>query len=220
MPDAMNDVVVAVGIEVADARSPRAVVLDADRIGDFAELARALLEEERVAPDARASRRRGTTPATSSSTSCFSRSGPTISLMSECMSVMKMSRRPSLLKSNTLMPIAPHDVRGKTCRLFLTKRLAADVLVVLVVALHVQHVEIEPAVVVDVDRAGVAGPGDVDAGPMRLRDVDEAVAAFVVIQDARLGPLRLQVAGERVLERRRSTCSRRPRSCRSCTVRR
>ena len=44
----------------------------------------------------------------------FSRSGPIVSLMSECMSVMKMSRRPSLLKSNTLMPIAPHDVRGNT----------------------------------------------------------------------------------------------------------
>ena len=51
----------------------------------------------------------------------WSCSGPTISLMSECMSVMKMSRRPSLLKSNTLMPIDPHDVRGNTSRLFLTK---------------------------------------------------------------------------------------------------
>ena len=51
-----------------------------------------------------------------------SRSGPIGSLMSECMSVMKMSRRPSLLKSNTLMPMAPHDVRGNTWRLFFTKR--------------------------------------------------------------------------------------------------
>ena len=53
----------------------------------------------------------------------FSRSGPIVSLMSECMSVMKMSRRPSLLKSKTLMPIAPHDVFGKTWRLLSTKRL-------------------------------------------------------------------------------------------------
>ncbi len=44
----------------------------------------------------------------------LSSSGPVGSLMSECMSVMKMSRRPSLLKSKTLMPIEPHDVRGKT----------------------------------------------------------------------------------------------------------
>ena len=44
----------------------------------------------------------------------LSSSGPIGSLMSECMSVMKMSRRPSLLKSNTLMPIEPHDVRGNT----------------------------------------------------------------------------------------------------------
>ena len=46
-----------------------------------------------------------------------------MSLMSECMSVMKMSSRPSLLKSKTLIPIAPHDVFGNTCRLFLTKPL-------------------------------------------------------------------------------------------------
>ena len=97
--------------------------------------------------------------------------------------------------------------------------LAAGVLVVLVVALHVQHVQIEPAVVVDVDRARVARPGEVDeARP--LRDVDEAVAALVAIQNASLGPRRLQVAGEGVLERRRSTCSRRRQSCSSYTVRR
>src|SRR6187549_1342122 len=53
----------------------------------------------------------------------FSRSGPICSLMSECMSVTKMSRRPSLLKSKTLIPIAPHDVRGNTWRLFLAKLL-------------------------------------------------------------------------------------------------
>ena len=79
---------------------------------------------------------------------------------------MKMSRRPSLLKSNTLMPIAPHDVRGNTCAALLDEALAADVLVVLVVALHVQHVEVRPAVVVDVDDARVAGPGEVHAAPV------------------------------------------------------
>ena len=36
-----EDVVESVGVEIADARSPRTVVLDADRVGDFAVLARA-----------------------------------------------------------------------------------------------------------------------------------------------------------------------------------
>src|SRR6185503_6251972 len=51
----------------------------------------------------------------------FSCSGGIVWLMSECMSVTKMSRRPSLLKSNTLIPIEPHDVLGKTWRLFFVK---------------------------------------------------------------------------------------------------
>src|SRR5690349_15217217 len=53
----------------------------------------------------------------------FSRDGSIISLMSECMSVLKISSSPSLLKSKTLIPLAPHAVRGHTSRLFLTKRL-------------------------------------------------------------------------------------------------
>jgi len=55
----------------------------------------------------------------------FSRSGPMGSLISECMSVTKMSWRPSLLKSNTLIPIEPHDVRGNTCRLLRMNRFPA-----------------------------------------------------------------------------------------------
>ena len=112
---------------------------------------------------------------------------------------MKMSRRPSLLKSKTLMPIEPHDVFGNTWRLFLTKLLAADVLVVLVVAQHVEHVEIGPAVVVDVDDAGVAGPGEV-VRPICFETSTKRLLPVVVIEDAALGALRLQVAGEGVLE--------------------
>ena len=61
-------------------------------------------------------------------------------------------------------------------------------------------IQIEPAVVVDVDRAGVARPRDVEEARL-FRDVDEAVSAFVAIEDAALGALGLQVAGEGVLER-------------------
>jgi hypothetical protein len=55
----------------------------------------------------------------------FSSSGPMVWLMSECMSVTKMSSLPSLLKSKTLIPMAPQDVRGKTWRLLRTKPLPA-----------------------------------------------------------------------------------------------
>ena len=127
--------------------------------------------------------------------------------MSECMSVTKRSSRPSLLQSKTLIPIEPQGVFGKQLAALLDERLAADVLVVVVVALHVQDVEVGPAVVVDVDRAGVAGPADVSIRPVACRDVDEAVVAHVLVQDAPLGALGLEVAREGVLEAPRSTGS-------------
>src|SRR5262249_21658032 len=43
----------AVGVQIADARAPRAVVLEAERIRDFAVLVRPVLLEEAVSPDAR-----------------------------------------------------------------------------------------------------------------------------------------------------------------------
>ena len=63
---------------------------------------------------------------------------------------------------------------------------------ILVVAEHVQDVEIGPAVVVDVDNARVAGPREV-LQARALRHVDEAVAALVVVERAPFGALGLQV---------------------------
>jgi hypothetical protein len=77
--------------------------------------------------------------------------------------------------------------------------LAAGVLVILVVALHVQDVEVEPAVVVDVDRAGVSGPGEL-AQARSLGNVREPVPALVAVQDAALGTRRLEVAREGVVD--------------------
>ena len=51
--------------------------------------------------------------------------------------------------------------------------------------LHVQHVEIGPAVTVHIDWARIAAPAQIDETPL-LRDVDEAVAALVLVQDAAL----------------------------------
>src|SRR2546425_1007659 len=78
--------------------------------------------------------------------------------------------------------------------------LAADVLVVLVVALHVEHVEIGPPVPVDVDRARIAAPAHVD-DPALFGHVDEAVVPPVLVEDAALVPLfRVQVSVEGVGE--------------------
>ena len=78
--------------------------------------------------------------------------------------------------------------------------LAAGVLVVLVVAEHVEHIQIGPAVVIDVNHTRVARPGQVhEAGP--LRDVNETISTGIAIQNASFGPGWLQVARKRVLER-------------------
>ena len=79
-----------------DARPPRPVVLDAHPVGDLLELPVAEVVEERVAEDVVRP-----PPWRKSSGHCivdfsFSRSGPISSLMSECMSVMSRSGRPSL----------------------------------------------------------------------------------------------------------------------------
>ena len=75
--------------------------------------------------------------------------------------------------------------------------LPGDVLVVLVVPLHVEHVEVHPAVPVDVERMGVAAPAGVGQADL-LGYVGKAVAAQVAEQDAAFGVLRLQVVVERI----------------------
>ena len=76
--------------------------------------------------------------------------------------------------------------------------LPGDVLPVLVVALHVEHVEVRPAVLVEVEGMGVAAPAGVQQADL-LGYVGKAVAAQVAVQNAAFGVLRLQVVVERIL---------------------
>src|ERR1700722_20884565 len=75
----------------------------------------------------------------------FSFSGSCSWLMSECMSTMNRSMRPSLSKSKNLIPIAPHGVLGKSRSVFSTLS-SSLVLVVMAVPLHVQEENVGPAV--------------------------------------------------------------------------
>ena len=66
--------------------------------------------------------------------------------------------------------------------------------------LHVERVEVGKAVVVQVHGRGVAGPTLVHQ-PDLATHVLEAVAAQVVVEDARFGALRVEMAAEGVLQR-------------------
>ena len=67
----------------------------------------------------------------------------------------------------------------KALAALLLEAFAPDVLVVLIVALHREHVEVGPLVAVAIDRAGVAAPTRIDE-PGRLGHVRETVAAIGV----------------------------------------
>ena len=82
----------------------------------------------------------------------FSRLGVMSRLMSECMSVSIRSWRPSLFQSKNLTPIVPHGVFGKTSAVRSTNVLALAVLEVVVIALHVEHVEVRPEIAVLMSR--------------------------------------------------------------------
>src|SRR5439155_11808779 len=73
-----------------------------------------------------------------------------------------------------------------------------DVLVVLVIALHVQHVEIDPAVFVDIDGTCVPGPPRVLKTDFRGH-VDESVPALVAEEHAPLRAFREPMKEESVL---------------------
>ena len=96
-----------------------------------------------------------------------------------------MSRSPSLSLVEGLDAHRPPRRPGKHRAASFLEVFAADVLVGTVVALHVQHVEIGPAVTVHIDRARIAAPAHVNEAAL-FCDVDEAVAVFVLVQDAAL----------------------------------
>ena len=95
----------------------------------------------------------------------------------------------------------PHGVFGKTGRRPVDEALPADVLVVVVAALHVQQVEVRPAVAVEVGEAGVAAPRP-GAQAQRLAHVLESPAPEVPVQRRVLGAAGVQVAREGIRQAR------------------
>ena len=65
--------------------------------------------------------------------------------------------------------------------------------------LHVEQEDIEPAVVIYVERAGVAGPTCVDK-PDLFAHVFKLVVAVIAIEQTSFGPFGLEVARKGVLE--------------------
>ena len=218
-PGRDEDVVVAVGIEVADARSPRAVVLDVDGVGDLVEPAGTVLLEERVAPDARLA------VAAEFDRPLHRRLHLARGVGADHVAHVGVHVGDEDVQAAVVVEVedldahrAPRRPREDLAAL-LDEARAADVLVVLIVAQHVQHVQIGPAVVVHVDHARVARPREIlQAGA--LRHVHEAVAALVVIEDAPFGALRASGGPKTRPRRRRSTVAVARRRCRSCTGRR
>src|SRR6185295_12013181 len=78
------------------------------------------------------------------------------------------------------------------------KLLAALVLPIMIVALHVEDVEVGIAILVEIHQTRVAAPRAVDEADGG-GDVLEAVAAAVVIENAGLRALGVEMAGEGVL---------------------
>ncbi len=191
-------VVEAVGVEIADARAPRPVVLGVERLRGFAELVRSFADEQRVAPDAGAAvaaerfrpRHRGL---------------HVLVLVADDRAHVRVHVGDEDVEAPVAVHVeyldahrAPRRAREHLAALA-HEPLALLVLVVLVVALHVEHVQIEPAVFVDVDGRGIARPRQIDDAH-GVCHVGEAVLAVVAIQDAALGAIGAQVAFERVDE--------------------
>ena len=77
--------------------------------------------------------------------------------------------------------------------------LPCHILVVFVVPLHVEHVEVLPAVPVEIHRTGIARPARIQQ-PHFARDVGENPLSQILEQCALLGALGLQMPGEGILE--------------------
>ena len=117
--------------------------------------------------------------------------------MSECMSVMKRSGRPSLSKSKNLIPIAPQGVLGKYSAVLSTNVVPALVLEVVPVSLHVQHEKIGPAVAVQIGHARIAAPAGRPQSDVSGH-VLEAIVSGVPVEDGILEAVRMRVAQKRV----------------------
>ncbi len=197
-PGRNEHVVEPVGVEVADARAPRAVALGVDRVGGLAVGAAGLAAEERVAPDA------GPAVAAERHRPLHRRFHP-LALRRDGLAHVGVHVGDEDVEAAVVVEVEDLDAHGapRRSREHLPapadEPRAVDVLVILIVAEHVEHVEIGPAIGIDVDHAGIARPRPI-AQAGGGGDIDEAVVPLVVEEDALLRPLGLEVAGEGILE--------------------
>src|SRR5713101_5783352 len=106
--------------------------------------------------------------------------------------------RPSAFQSPVAIEVEhlhPHRAPGgfrKVLRGRVAEMLPALVQPEVIPSLHVQDVEVGEPVIVDVERRGIAAPAEIHQ-PDFARDVLEAVAAQIVVQNARFGALGVEV---------------------------
>jgi len=113
------------------------------------------------------------------------------------MSVTNRSGNPSRLKSKNFAPIEPHGVLGKIGRSLLHELLSADVLVEVIVALHVQDVEVREGIAVHIRHGRVTGPRAV--GQFHLPGhLAELSSAKILVKQAHLGALGIEMPAEGV----------------------
>jgi hypothetical protein len=175
-----EDVVKSVGIDVADTRTPRPIVLDAHGVRHLVELTAAKVAVERVAKD------KGV-------------DGPHEKALSRMLGFRGFQFGPDVFNhvrvhvgdkkvqaavvvvieelDSHRAPGGPGEIRFS----FFNERPASLVFKIVVGAHHVEEVDIGPAVLVEVGDGGIAAPS---LGPQvhRGRDISEAVAAQVLIQ--------------------------------------
>ena len=201
----------AVGVDVTCAQSPGPVILGANPVRDLFVGARALLLEEGIPVNAGFMTQVFIrfAPGAESTTDddgggAYLRLG-LFPLDADVLAHVGVHIGDIDIHEPVVVPVEyldPHRAPGRlgeNFRAHLDEAFAFPVLVVLVGPLHIEYVQVRPAVPVDVAGSRIASPAHVPQAGL-FRDIDEAIAALVVIEDALLEALRLEVAGKRVTE--------------------
>ena len=189
---------VAVGVQISGAEPPGPVVLGPDLVGDFPESALTLVEIERIPVDALLARNGQARRSPSHLRLELLEEGSDVFAHVRMHVGQKDIHAPVVVEIEDLDPHRAPGGRGKQLPALLDELPALDVLVVLVVALHVQDVEVGPPIPVDVDGIGVAAPTFIDES-QSLGDLLEPAIAQVPVEEALLRTLRPQVPPEGIL---------------------
>ena len=203
MLDAIEEIFVAVRVEVADAEPPWPVVLDVERVGNLGEAAAAVVVIQGIAPHVVAVGSQRLRRRTMLRPQLRLLQLGNVFLKRLAIHHVGVHVGHEDVHGTVVVVVEHADAHGAEGRTRKQLAAAADealpaaVLVVLVVPLHVEHVEVHPAVPVDVERMGVAAPARVGQSGL-LGYVGKTVAAQVAEQNAAFGVLRLQVVVERI----------------------